>query len=169
MAAQTLWVNVKAGATTKALVNLGSLSGLNGTVSLTCATSSAQFSCGMNPASVLLNGATTAGVTITAKVPAQAAGASRIPGWPAGVLAVCCVLGIARKRRALGAWLSIIVLGISTLMVFNGCGGGGTSGGGGGSGGGSNPDYTPAGRYSVVVTATSGTVVHNVRLTVLVE
>jgi hypothetical protein len=52
-------------------------------------------------------------------------------------------------------------------MAGSGCGGGGNSGGGGGGGG--NANFTPPGRYSVVVTATSGTVVHNVRLTVVVQ
>lgn len=167
LAPQTAQVNVKSGSTATAILNLASLNGLNGTVSLTCAASSAQFACSLSPSSLLLNGASTASVTISAKLSEQALTVSTVPGWPAGLLAVCCALGVARKRRTLGTWTMVILLGACALTAISGCGGSG--GTGTGNGGGSNPNNTPAGRYNVVVTATSGTVVHNVKLAVIVE
>jgi len=56
----------------------------------------------------------------------------------------------SRRKKVLGLLLLFLV--ISGLVFMGACGGGSSSGGGGGGGGG-----TPAGKYTVTVTGTSGT------------
>lgn len=163
MAAQTPQVNVQSGGTATAALNLAALSGVTETVSLTCATSSSQFQCSMNPTSLQMSGSTTASVTITAKRPSQASSASSRPCWPVGVLAASCVFALRRKmlRRLL-----VVIVATFAFLSISACGAGGSASSGGG---GLNPDNTPAGRYNVIVSASSGAVVHNVRLTVVVQ
>jgi trimeric autotransporter adhesin len=58
----------------------------------------------------------------------------------------------SRRKKVLGLLLMFLV--ISGLVFLGACGGGSSSGGGGGGGGGGG---TPAGKYTVTVTGTSGT------------
>lgn len=167
LAPQTPQISVKSGSTATGVVNLQSLSGFNGTVSLTCTPSSTQFSCAISPASVSLNGAATATVTITANVP-MSAKVEGLPGWPGAmsVLAVGVLLGFGKSRRR---WrdAALVVVALVAIGTASGCGGGG-----GASASGPNPPgstATPAGTYSVLVTATANGIVHNVKLTAIVQ
>jgi hypothetical protein len=167
LAPQTPQISVKSGSTATGVVNLQSLSGFNGTVSLTCTRSSTQFSCAIGPASVSLNGAATATVTITANVPTSAK-VEGLPGWPGAmsVLAVGVLLGFGKSRRR---WrdAALVVVALVAIGTASGCGGGG-----GASASGPNPPgstATPAGTYSVLVTATANGIVHNVKLTTIVQ
>ncbi|HWG20292.1 MAG TPA: Ig-like domain repeat protein [Terracidiphilus sp.] len=166
MAPQAAQVAVKSGATAKVTMNLASLNGLNGNVSLTCTPSSAQFSCSVSPGSVALNGTGTAAVTITATLPGGTASAKPLARWPLGVLAAGVLLGLARKRRMLRG-MALAALAMAAIAAGGGCGGGSGNGGSG-----SNPppaNGTPAGVYSVLVTGTANQIVHNVKLTVVVQ
>jgi hypothetical protein len=160
-------VNVASGSSASAALNLVSLNGFNGTVALTCATSSSSFSCALSPASATLNGSAQSTVTITATLPAattaQAVRSSRGKDWfGAGAafgLALLLFLPVRGRRWRLP--VSLIVLGI--FLVSSGCGGSVTS-----TTQPSNPNGTPAGAYNVVITGTGNGIVHNAKLTVVV-
>jgi hypothetical protein len=69
-------------------------------------------------------------------------------------------LGKKQRKRL----LAILLLGVGLLMLgaMVGCGGGNSGGGGGQPG-------TPAGTYTVNVTATSGTLTHSTSVTLTVQ
>jgi hypothetical protein len=97
MVAQTPTVTIAAGATGTATLNLGSINGFNAAVGLAC-TAPTGLTCSLNPASVTVNGNTTATLTIVASTPAsssvKAAGLSaRRIGWFAasGGATLACV------------------------------------------------------------------------------
>ncbi|MGA2276585.1 MAG: Ig-like domain repeat protein [Terracidiphilus sp.] len=170
LALQSPQITVQPGSTGSVLLNLQSLSSFNGSVSLSCTPSSTQFSCSVNP-TVTLNG--TAAATVTINAVAQTAGllqpAREGPvHWPmaAGMLAFVLFLsgGKARHRLTKKLLLCFVLL---TAFSVTGCGSSGSSGGGGGGGGGGQSN-TPAGTYSVLVTATANGVIHNARITVVV-
>jgi len=151
-------------------LSLGSVNNFNGSVALTCAPSSSQFSCSLSPASTALNGAASATLTVTAMIPGTTAklsqGTGKKRGWLGGgaALAFCVLLVLPVGRRR---WMSLfcqsIVLGAFLLA---------SCGGGGGGGGGSNPppvNGTPAGTYTVLVTGTANGIVHNTVVSVVVH
>ena len=163
-------VSVASGSSASASVNLVSLNGFNGTVALSCATSSSSFSCALSPASAMLNGSAQSSVTITAALPGTAAAqAVRTPGSGSGWfgagygaafgLELLLVLPVRGRRWRLP--VSLIVLGI--FLMSAGCGGTVTS-----STPPANPNRTPAGTYSVVITGTGNGIVHNAKLAVVV-
>jgi hypothetical protein len=67
----------------------------------------------------------------------------------------------SRRRKLLG--LVLLALMISGLIFMMACGGGSSSGGGGGHPG------TPAGSYTITVTATAGSLTHTAPVTVVVH
>jgi hypothetical protein len=73
-----------------------------------------------------------------------------------GTALACVVLGIPSRRRRGTAVLGIVLFGLFVTSV--GCGGGSGSSGG-----------TPAGSYSVVVKATSGTITRNLTVSLTVQ
>jgi hypothetical protein len=60
-------ISVAAKGSTSTIVNLGSLTGFDGTVSLSCTTSSKLMNCSVSPAAVALHGTATAKVTVITK------------------------------------------------------------------------------------------------------
>jgi hypothetical protein len=194
MTPQRSQVTVQAGSTSAVGVNLTSLNNFSGVVTLTCAPSSSNISCSVNPPSLTLNGAATATLTINATV--QSAGLdlprevtqallpvrcllykevtqARVPvphGWlGAGAGLICAVFllgGLADDRRKRG-WL--LGLGLfAALSIAISCGGGGslqTS-----SSPSPDPSASPAGTYSVVVSGTGANgIIHNAKVIVVVQ
>jgi microcompartment protein CcmL/EutN len=175
MVAQTPTVTVASGATGSATLNLGSINGFNAAVGLAC-TAPTGLTCSLTPASVTVNGNTTATLSIGASTPAsssiKAADLStRRIGWFAasgGATLVCVFLiGIPARRRRWRALLSLVAVAVLTAGI--GCGGGGGST--------STPTPTPtptstptpAGTYTIVITGTQGTVIsHAIPVTVIV-
>lgn len=176
MVVQTPVVTLAAGATGTATLNLGSVNGFNASVGLAC-TGPTGLTCTLNPTSVMVNGNTTATLTIVAATPAsssvKAAGLSTQRfGWFAasgGATLACIFLwGIPARRRKWRGLLSLVVLAVLAAGV--GCGGGGGS---------PTPSPTPTptptpnpaapGSYTIVVTGTQGTVItHAIPVTVIV-
>ncbi len=89
-------------------VNLKSINNFKGSVALTCAPSSSQFSCSVGPASTALNGAASATLTITASLPDTTAKPSPTPtqrvGWhgDGAALAFCFLFVLPVRRREVG-------------------------------------------------------------------
>jgi subtilase family serine protease len=142
-------------------------------VALACTPSSNQFACSVNPASPTVNGSTSATLSITAAVPASNAGvaarhdsdsrhwlvAAYISIFPFGAMFV-----FPDSRRRLRP--SAVILLLALLLFAPSCGS-------------NNPSSTtppppsstptPAGTYGVLVTATSGGVIHNLQVEVVVS
>ncbi len=146
--------------------------GLSGTVSFTCSGAPAQATCTVSPGSLNLSGTVSAPVTVTVNTAARSAvwmiSKPHFEQWIwvcwLGVLSAVSLVTIRMHRRGWRrAWA---LLGVATLglALCAACGGsGGTHGAGG----------TPAGTYTLTVTAsiTSGTTTlqHNVALTLTVK
>jgi len=194
MTPQLSQVTLQAGSTTTVGVNLTSLNNFSGVVTLACAPSSSKISCSVNPASLTVNGAATATVTVNAL--AQTAGLNgprevaqvflpvysllykevaqaRVPvshGWlGAGVSLICAVFllgGLVEDRRK-RAWL--LGLGLfAALSIAISCGGGASM---------QtppprspDPSSSPAATYSIVVSGTGANgIIHNAKVTVVVQ
>jgi subtilase family serine protease len=169
LAPQIPRMTVKAGSRGSFSINLASLSNFNGSVSLSCRPSSTQFSCSINPDAVTLNGMASATVTVNATQPATAmAPPYGFPRWSAaGMLALCMIWMGGRRRRALSR-NALLALGLLAVLAISSCGGG--------SGSGSGvvnppppPNSTPAGNYSVLVTATANGTIHNALVNIVVQ
>jgi uncharacterized membrane protein YgcG len=93
-----------------------------------------------------------------------------VPWAPGGILLAGMLIPLARLRRVKAqmqvlAWATLLAIGTCGL---HGCGGNdnsGSSNGGGSSGGTAG---TPAGSYTIVVTATAGTTTHTINYSLTV-
>jgi hypothetical protein len=156
---------VAAGQTANYKLAITPLNGSGGTFTFACGTLPANALCLFNPATETLNGATG---NVTVQISTTAATGLLIDPAVWRILPLACGLvllpfGWRRRRKALllVALLSILAGGVSSCTSSGG--GTGGSGGQGGSGG------TPAGTYSIPVTAASAGVQHSVTLTLTVD
>lgn len=159
------------GGTGTSTITVTALNGFNGTVNLTCSPSSAssQITCSLNPTSLDMSTGTTNG-TKTATLSMVTVADLQMPNhwqrrgtWFAatgGLFAAVLLGGVSSRRR----WMGVLAL-FTVVVVLTGvaCGGGG-----GGSSTQQKSQGTPAGSYTITVTATSGSTTHatNVSLTV---
>ena len=123
--------------------------------------------CSFNPTPVAGgSGTSTLTVSTTAATTASVAPPSKgifYAMWlPISGLALLGTGCTSRRRKLLG--LVLLALMISGLIFMMACGGGSSSGGGGGG----HPG-TPAGSYTVTVTATAGSLTHTAPVTVVVH
>jgi len=156
---------IAAGQTADYMLAITPLNGSGGTFTFACGTLPANALCLFNPATETLNGIT-GNVTVEISTTAATARSTDPAVWRILPLACGLVLlpfGWRRRRKSLllVALLSILVGGASSCASSGG--GSGGSGGEGGSGG------TPAGTYSIPVTATAAGVQHSVTLTLTVD
>jgi hypothetical protein len=161
--------SVTSGQTASYSLVLTPLSGSNGTFTFQCGALPANAACRFNPSRVAVAANTTGNVTVQV-VTGQSQWAAMTPGaggWRA--LQVACgllLLPLAWKRRR------CIFLALAGLIVAGGlssCAGSGGGGGGTTPPGGLGNSNTPAGTYSIPVTATSSGVSHQVTLSLTVE
>ena len=158
---------VASGQTANYTLVLTPLNGSSGTFSFTCGSLPAHAACTFNPSSTTVNANMTGNVTVEVVTGNASASLERrtLP-WRAAPL-LCGLLllplGFAKKRRVL---LLIAVLGILVGGVASCSGSGGGSGGSGGGGSGSN---TPAGSYTIPVTATANGISHQTSLSLTVD
>ncbi|MFZ0298069.1 MAG: Ig-like domain repeat protein [Candidatus Sulfotelmatobacter sp.] len=164
-------LTVQSGQTGTVPLLLGGPYGIGVPVSLACAPSSSVFTCSVNPTSPTVTGSGTATLTVVASVPGTTARVlptrDHNPStWfvAAYSFAFSCgailIVPIGRRKRRVQA----IFLFFAFLFVATGCGGGSSN-----APPPPNTNPTPPGAYSVLVTATSNGVVHNVQLAVLVS
>ena len=128
-----------------------------------CSGLPSESSCSFSPTSLPGSGTTT--LTITTKAPAAAVLRHENQGWWGATggltLAGVLLLAVPSKRRRVSMLLSLMVVGFLTLSAC---------GGGGGSSSTPPPDPgTPIGKYTVVVTATSGALKHTLSFTLNVQ
>jgi hypothetical protein len=138
-------------------------------VSFACSGLPAEARCSFTPASISGSGATTITVTTTAPHPVvrTARGFNRLGWWTTtlGVsLAGIVLLGVPSRRRGMnGSSLSLLVV-VTFLLMLPGCGGGSSAPPP------PPPDPgTPKGSYSIIVTATSGSMSHATTFTLTVQ
>lgn len=174
LAAQTPQFTVPKGSSAGTSINLASVYGFTGIVSLSCTTSATDIGCSVSPTSVNVNGTAQVTLTVSSTSAAAALGAARpMPRgsklWMftgGGSMLGCFFLaGFSKTKRNLRYLGTMIILALVVLWVA--CGGGQ-----------STPPATtppqqpppPLSTYGVVVTGTaaSGTI-HNARLTVIVR
>ena len=166
---------VTAGQTATFSLQVNPLGGFTGSVSLACSGAPTQATCTVSPASAEVNTASaaafTVAVTTTARAVAVAAAMDNplppIPQQPAPMTALASAValgGLTRVRRSkpvrlLGA-LGVL---LACLSLLNACGAGGSSTAP------ALPGGTPAGTYTLTVTATSSGVSHAMNLTMTVS
>lgn len=177
LAAQLSQISVQAGSSGTVGFNLTAVAGFNGSVALSCAPSSSEITCSLNPTTVTVNGIVTASLTVEAA--AQSAGPMRPDGqgpirqrkWPVatGMLAIGFFIFTGKRMRRTLARSMLLSFVLLAALSLASCGGGGVGdGGGGGGGGGGNPPPAPT-TYFVVVTATANSgIVHNTKIAVVV-
>jgi hypothetical protein len=149
-------------------LNLTSLQSFTGTVTLACVPSTATATCSIAPSSVALKSLASATLTFDAYTPAASLrGEPGRPGSERIAFASLCgltLLLLLPLRR--GAWrgaVLVLALGIA-LVGVDGCGNKGMAP----TPVPVNPPATP-GSYTVSVTATSGSLVHNVTVLVTIQ
>jgi subtilase family serine protease len=163
---QTTTLVLNSGTSASFSLNLASLNGFNGTVALTC-TAATGMVCVPSPASVSLNGNTTASVTIGTVTHTYSMVHGQ-PGWgetAAGTMLACLLCVIVPKRRRFGRVLLSMMVVVALMAGVSGC----------------SPNSkelsTPSapidlapGTYSVVITGTgSNGLVHNTVISVVVQ
>jgi subtilase family serine protease len=153
-------------------ITVDALNGFNGTVDLSCtppSSTTALITCSI-PASVTVNGSsTTASLMINTTAPHAVLGTSSAMnhskglGWFAassgGLLAGVLVMGVPSRRRKYTAMFGMVLFGFMITGV--GCGGGSSSS--------TTIPGTPAGNYTVTVTAVSGSITRTASVSVTVQ
>jgi hypothetical protein len=161
---------ISAGASGTSTITIAAQNGFNGSVALSCSTITPVVTraptCSFNPTPVVGgSGTSTLTVSTTAATTASVAPPSKgifYAMWlPISGLALLRTGRASRRRKLLG--LVLLALMISGLIFMMACGGGSSSGGGGGHPG------TPAGSYTITVTATAGSLTHTAPVTVVVH
>jgi hypothetical protein len=157
--------SVAAGASATATVTLTPSGGFSGTVALACSGAPTGAACSFSPSSVSLSGA--AGTSVftirtapsVAKLMASPRRSRFDPFAPTGMVLAGMLAPLTMRRRRprsrtarAFSWLGLLLICGAAL---HGCGGGGGSSGKQPMSGG-----TPAGTYTVTVTATSGSTSH---------
>lgn len=161
-----------AGGTGTSTITVTALNGFTGTVNLTCSPSSAsaQITCSLHPATLDMSTGTTNG-TKTATLSMVTVADLQMPNhwerrgtWFAatgGLFAAVLLGGISARRPRLGGIVVLFVL----VAVLTGV----ACGGGGGSSTQQKSQGTPAGSYTIVVTATSGSTTHTTTVNLTVQ
>jgi subtilase family serine protease len=157
------------GGTGTSTMTVTALNGFTGTVNLTCSPSSAsaQITCSLNPTSLDMSTGTTNGTKAATLSMVTVADLQMPNHWQrrgtwfaasGGLFAAVLLGGVSSRRR----WLALVgFFVVVTILMGVACGGGGGSAQ-------KKTQGTPAGSYTVTVTATSGSTTHatSVNLTV---
>jgi hypothetical protein len=170
-------LSVQPGGTANYSVQVSSLSGFLGPVSLSCSGAPSHATCSVSSSSVFLfdTAIATFSLSVTTKAPsAPSLILGRGPAvppqnrWPLGLwpalLGVVFVAAPTRSRRERARSCAMALAAVLTCVVFlAGCGGGGPAPPPPPSGG------TPPGTYTLTVTATSGSLTRSTTVTLIVK
>lgn len=161
---------VTAGATATYSLSFMPVDGATGSFNLTCTGAPAGAVCTPNPNSISFSGSSPVAVAVTVTTTAANGGLipvsppTRRPWLPLALWSLAALACVSLTRRRLApAFLALAVC----LLV--GCGGGGGSAPGTSGGAVSNPNATPAGTYTLTLTASNGTASYSTSLTLVVN
>jgi hypothetical protein len=174
---------VKAGQTATYTISVAPGGGFDQSVTLTCSGAPAKSTCAVSPSTIALSGTSspTATVTVSTTASSQVFPPSGFDGRRmtyrpipfalalAGMIIVIAVYLRRRDQRL--RWVPVLAFGtlVCIGLTMTSCGGGSSGGGGGGGG----TTGTPAGSYTITVSAsaTSGstTLTHTTQLTLVVQ
>jgi hypothetical protein len=151
------------------VITLAPMSGSSGTFTFSCGTLPAYSTCAFSPASETVAANASGSVTVNIATGVSSAAQNDRPAsstFSRQMLFLACCLGViplatARRRRKICLFL-VFLIGVGGVASCGGAGGGRTS---------PPPpnNDTPAGTYSIVVTATSSGVSHKVTLNLIVD
>jgi len=162
---------ITAGQSATYTVSASGASGFSGTVSFSCSDLAFQSSCSVSPNSVMVNGTTAQNATVTVTTTARSA---LPPRWRPPILPpnlrvtlpwlllllslVILTRALRRRSRRRRAWVGLAAMLIAAALFF-GCGGGASP----------PQNGTPAGTYTITVSATSAGVTRATMLSLTVR
>ena len=169
---------LSAGGNTTATVTITPQGNFNNPINLTCSVSpspSLAPTCSLNPTQVTPKGAAVMS-TLTVSTTAATSGALSVPSIQHRSLPLYAIWLVLPAMLLGGAGLSardrkklitcmLLALAVTSIVFMVACGGGGSSGGNGGGG----SAGTPAGAYTITVTATSGNTVSHQQFPLTVQ
>jgi hypothetical protein len=158
---------VASGTTATYDLTLTGASGFSGSVTTACSGAPQYATCTVSPSTVSLASGSSTSFTVTVLTSTQTASIERdttllLSGT--GLVAFFTVPFALRRRRRLLLVGGLIAL--TWVAALSGCGGGGGNSGGGS---GQMINKTPAGTYTLTVTATAGSVTESQNLTLVVQ
>lgn len=170
LAPQLPEILVNAGSSGSVKLALSSIAGFNGTVDLSCASSSLNVTCSLNPQSVAVNGFNNTSLTINAlagAAPRRSRAARFSPfSFSESMFFVASFVFCGWLRRSKRVKGSAILPLLAGMLLIVSCGGSG-------SGSSSSPPPPPTAPniayYTVVVNGTSNGIVHNSQIIVAVQ
>lgn len=140
--------SVTAGTAATATVTVTPVNGFSGATTFTCSNLPSNSTCAFSPATVTPNGTAASSTTMTIESNVKAA-AAFVSGSLSLLLLPMVTWRNRRRKGVVAAYISVVLPTIAAAAM-SACGG--TASGG---------NKTPAGTYSVTVTATSGTLTHS--------
>jgi hypothetical protein len=159
--------SVASGQITQYKLTVTPLNGSSGTFTFACGTLPAHTMCSFNPASVAAPANANTGFTLIVSTGVATASAQPPQVGPArdAPFALCLVLlpFAARRRRKALLWVALLAVAIAGLSSCAAAGGSSTVGDG------DSKNATPAGTYTIAVTATSNGVSHTANVTLTVD
>ena len=156
-------VTIRSGQTATYNLQVSPANGFIGVMTVACSNAPVNATCVINPASFDLSSPTNVAVSIATSSP-NGAGFGSYHVWPNTqhssilIFTMVSLCLIIFNRRACARVASSVVLAV-IIMVLPGCGGNTTGGG----------VKTPPGNYTVVVTASSGSISHSMNLLLVVQ
>ena len=158
---------VASGSTAAYSLLLSAASGISGSVSLACTGAPQNAACSVSPTTLSLQSGSAVPFAVTVTTTAQSAALAPNSSLTLAGIGLCGLLTvplIAKRRRRILLFPVLVSLACAASL-FSGCGGGG----GGGNGGGGSTTGTPAGTYSLTLTASIGTTKDSQPLTLVVQ
>lgn len=162
---------VTSGGTATYQLEIIGANGFSGNVAIACTGTPIGSTCSVKPASLsVTSGGSqnfTVSVNTSSSVVAMNHSETILTFAGIGIVGILLLPIFLRVRRGIPIMLGMVV--VCVLISLSGCGSGGTSGSGGAGGSGSTSQSTPAGNYTLTLTASTGSFSTSERLSLKVQ